>query len=82
MPPVRSLERVQQRATAAALLSDEEQDARRERLRRARHESIIEGGTHDRTTEYIDEAFIRGEIDNEGAIAMLDKHYGIVRRPK
>jgi hypothetical protein len=58
------------------------QDHRREMLRRARHETIIEGGVHDLSTRYIDEALIRGEVDHDGAIAMLDKHYGINRSSK
>jgi Antitoxin VbhA len=63
-------------------LSQADQDHRREMLRRARHESIIEGGVHDRSTRYIDEALIRGDVDHDGAIAMLDQHYGISRAPK
>jgi hypothetical protein len=68
--------------TASPVLDQAEQDHRREMLRRARHETIIEGGVHDLSTRYIDEALIRGEVDHDGAIAMLDQHYGIDRAPK
>ncbi len=67
-------------ASTPVVLSQAEQDERREQLRRAYHESLIEGGTLDPATDYIDEAFIRGDVDTTGAIAMVKAHYGLPRK--
>jgi hypothetical protein len=69
-------------AGPSVVLSQAEQDQRREQLRRAYHESLIEGGTLDPATDYIREAFIRGEVDTAAAIAMVKSHYGLPRKPR
>ncbi len=88
MPAVKALARsyVQPEPVAAAVpmvtrpgLDQAEQDHRREMLRRAERENLIEGASCNPDTQYVREALIRGDVDHDGAIAMLDLHYGIKR---
>jgi hypothetical protein len=69
-------------AGPSVVLSQAEQDQRREQLRRAYHESLIEGGTLDPAADYIDDAFVRGDVDTAGAIEMVKVHYGLPRRSR
>jgi hypothetical protein len=62
-------------------LSQADIDARRESLRRSAHESVIEGARPDPATDYIFEAYIRGQIEATDIIGWLDKHYGVARSP-
>jgi hypothetical protein len=55
------------------------QSHRREMLRRAERENVIEGASCNPATQYVREAFIRGDVDHDGAIALLDVHYGLTR---
>ena len=63
-------------------LSPAEMNVRRERITASFHESIIEGATPDPATNYIFEAYIRGQIEITDLIPWLDKHYGVVRQPE
>jgi hypothetical protein len=87
MPAVKALTRtvalpvpiVRPVPTALPVLEQAEQDHRREMLRRAERENVIEGASCNPDTQYVREAFIRGDVDHDGAIAMLDLHYGVKR---
>ena len=55
----------------------DEQEERRETMRRAEHDNRLEGIEPNLAHAYIDEAFIRGAVDADGAAAMLRAHYNI-----
>jgi hypothetical protein len=61
-------------------LSQADMDDRRESLRCSAHESLIEGARPDPATDYIFEAYVRGQIDATELIPWLDKHYGTTRQ--
>ena len=63
-------------------LSQAEMSARRESLAASFHESRIEGARPNPDTQYIFEAYIRGQIEITDVIPWLDKHYGVARRPE
>ena len=78
MPPVKLAERLE----SAPVLSQSEQDERCEAMRRAEYENYLEGGIADPETLHIREIFIRGEVDSKGFVALLDEHYGVIRKLK
>jgi menaquinone-dependent protoporphyrinogen IX oxidase len=56
----------------------DQQDVRRELLRRAQHSNRLEGAEPNPAYAYIDEAFIRGDVDADGAATMLRAHHNIL----
>jgi hypothetical protein len=59
---------------APAIFDLDEQEERREIKRRSQHSNRLEGIEPNPEHDFIREAFIRGDVDADGAIAMLRAH--------
>jgi hypothetical protein len=62
---------------APAKFDLDEQEERRELLRRAQHSNRLDGIEPNPEHDFIREALIRGDVDADGAIAMLRAHHNI-----
>jgi hypothetical protein len=56
----------------------DEQEERREIMRRSQHSNRLAGIEPNPEHDYIREAIIRGDVDGDGAIAMIRAHHGIL----
>lgn len=67
-------------APADRRISAEEVTRRREIVRRANHENLLEGATRDPETDHIFEAFINGEIEVTELVPRLKEFQAARRR--